>query len=106
VSFSVFRNQYYRERLACYESLDLGRLSETELINVAGEACQALGYGIVVVLGHPNYYPRFGFSPSKPFGIVWEHDAPEEAFMVKELREGVLARRQGVVRYRPEFEAV
>jgi hypothetical protein len=38
VSFSVFRKQYYQERLACYESLDLARLSETELIDVAGEA--------------------------------------------------------------------
>lgn len=38
MSFSVFRNQYYQERLTFYESLDLGRLSETELIDVAGEA--------------------------------------------------------------------
>ena len=38
MSFSVFRNQYYQERLAFYESLDLARLSETELIDVAGEA--------------------------------------------------------------------
>ena len=38
MSFSVFRNQYYQERLAFYEGLDLGRLSETELIDVAGEA--------------------------------------------------------------------
>ena len=38
MSFSVFRNQYYQERLGVYESLDLERLSETELIDVAGEA--------------------------------------------------------------------
>lgn len=69
-------------------------------------ACKDIGYGVVVVLGHPHYYPRLGFTPAKPYGIVWEHDAPEEAFMVQELRQGVLAQIQGVVRYRPEFDAV
>ena len=63
-------------------------------------------YGVVVVLGHPHYYPRFGFVPAKPLGIVWEHDAPDEAFMVKEIQEGALAHTRGVVKYRPEFATV
>jgi predicted N-acetyltransferase YhbS len=37
---------------------------------------------------------------------VWEHNAPEAAFMVQEVKEGALGQVQGVVKYRPEFEAV
>jgi len=61
---------------------------------------------VVIVLGHPHYYPRFGFVPAKPLGIVWGHDAPEETFMVKEIQESALARTRGVVEYRPEFAMV
>jgi putative acetyltransferase len=69
-------------------------------------ACRKTPYGVVVVLGHPHYYPRFGFVPAKPWGIVWEHDAPEEAFLVKEIHEGALVHTRGVVKYRPEFATV
>jgi putative acetyltransferase len=69
-------------------------------------ACHRTSYGIVVVLGHPHYYLRFGFTPARPLGIVWEHDVPEEAFMVKEMQAGVLTQTRGVVQYRPEFATV
>ena len=39
-------------------------------------------------------------------GIAWELDAPDDAFMVMELRKGALAGRSGVVRYQPEFTGV
>jgi len=58
----------------------------------------------VVVLGHPDYYPRFGFVPGKPKGIFCEFEAPGEAWMVLELRKGALAGRSGTVKYQPEFE--
>ncbi len=64
------------------------------------------GHAIVVVLGHPEYYPRFGFVRASTHGIRWEQDAPDEAFMVLELTPGALAGRGGVVRYRPEFSTV
>ena len=58
----------------------------------------------VVVLGHPTYYPRFGFVPASRFGLRWELDCPDEAFMALELIGGSLAGLQGgVVRYRPEL---
>ncbi len=57
----------------------------------------------VVVLGHPGYYPRFGFIPAVRWGLRWEEDAPEEAFMALELSPGRLGGISGVVRYRPEF---
>ncbi len=64
------------------------------------------GHGLVVVLGHPRYYPRFGFVRASTHGIRWEQAAPDEAFMLLELARGVLAGRSGVVRYRPEFAMV
>lgn len=78
----------------------------SRLVAAGLDACRETDCGVVVVLGHPDYYPRFGFVPAKPHGIVWEHDAPEEAFMVRELRAGALAQTQGVVRFRPEFDTV
>ena len=76
------------------------------LIRAGLDVCREQGYGLVIVLGHSTYYPRFGFRPSRPLGIRWEHDAPEAAFMVMELRPGALAGARGVVRYRPEFDGV
>jgi putative acetyltransferase len=77
-----------------------------QLVEAGLTACHNTPYRVVVVLGHPHYYPRFGFAPAKPLGIVWEHDAQEEAFMVHELREGALMQTKGMVKYRPEFQAV
>jgi putative acetyltransferase len=57
--------------------------------------------GGVVVVGHPTYYPRFGFVRASLLGLRWEHDCPDEAFMALELVPGKLGR--GVVRYRPEL---
>jgi putative acetyltransferase len=88
--------------LPAYQRRGIG----SQLVEAGLTACHHTPYGIVVVLGHPHYYPRFGFVPAKPLGIMWEHDAPDEAFMVKEIQEGALARTQGVVKYRPEFATV
>jgi putative acetyltransferase len=68
--------------------------------------CQHLGYDGVVVLGHPSYYPRFGFIPASRYGIRSEYEAPDEAFMIVALRKGVLRDWGGLARYPPEFQAV
>ncbi|UCG14352.1 MAG: N-acetyltransferase, partial [Deltaproteobacteria bacterium] len=63
------------------------------------------GHEIVVVLGHPEFYSRFGFSSAKSHGIDCEFDVPADVFMVMELRDGALAGRTGLVRYQPEFRS-
>ncbi len=68
--------------------------------------CRALGYGAVVVLGHPDYYPRFGFAPAARFGISCEYDVPAEVFMALELKPGCLAGTAGIIRYHAAFAAV
>src|SRR5215470_1023512 len=68
--------------------------------------CREEGRPFVVVLGHPDYYPRFGFVPAGRFGIKSEYDVANEVFMVKELQEGALSGCAGVVKYQPEFNEV
>ena len=78
----------------------------SQMVLAGLKECRSLGHEIVIVLGHPDYYPRFGFVPAKPTGIDCEFDAPEEAWMILELREGALAGKRGIVRFQPEFNAV
>lgn len=69
------------------------------------EACRERGHRLVVVVGHPEYYQRLGFSTALQFGLECSIPVPVEAFMVAELSPGALAGLCGIVRYRPEFEA-
>ena len=75
----------------------------TLLLREGLKLLKGLGHAAVVVVGHADYYPRFGFVPARRFGLSCEFEVPEESFMALELRAGVLARRGGLVRYRPEF---
>jgi putative acetyltransferase len=76
------------------------------LVRAGLERCRELGVGAVVVLGHPGYYPRFGFQPSVRFGIASEYDAPPEAFMVLELQPGYLSGVSGTVKFHAAFQDV
>lgn len=78
----------------------------TELAWAGLRECKLLGHDVVVVLGHPEYYPRFGFVPAARKGIRSEYDVPDEVFMVAELTPGTLKGREGLVKYHPEFSNV
>jgi len=67
--------------------------------------CEELGSDAVFVLGHPEYYPRFGFQPASTFGISCEYDVPDEAFMAIELRPGCLQSVRGAAKYHSAFGA-
>jgi len=58
----------------------------------------------VVVLGHPTYYPRFGFEPAGNFGIGCEWEVPHEVFMIQVFNEKLLANIKGTALYRSEFD--
>ena len=83
-----------------------GRGVGSSLVLEGLEECRRRGHEAVFVLGHPEFYPRFGFEPTKARGITCEYPVPEEVFMSKELREGALAGRTGVVKYHEEFGKV
>lgn len=68
------------------------------------EECRRLGHRIVVVVGHPPYYPRFGFSPARAQGLEAPFPVPDEAFMVLELAPGALEGVAGMVRFPPPFD--
>jgi putative acetyltransferase len=65
------------------------------------------GCPFVVVVGHPEYYPRFGFEPASRHGLAsqWE-GVPDAAFMVLVLDVHAMAGVSGVARYREEFNEV
>jgi len=73
------------------------------LIRQALDECKRMGHNIVVLIGHPEYYPHFGFVPAGPKGLSSEFEVPDEAWMVAELAEGALDDVSGEVRFQPEF---
>lgn len=57
-----------------------------------------------VVLGHPEWYPRFGFLPAGHFRLKLGLEAPPEAFLALEFASGVFPRDGAVVHYHPLFK--
>jgi putative acetyltransferase len=68
--------------------------------------CRRQGHRLVFLLGHPEYYPRFGFQPAGRLGFECPFPAPPEVFMVAELQPGALRGCRGKLRHRPEFDAL
>jgi len=75
----------------------------SQLIGEALRIAQSRGHRLVVVLGHPKYYPRFGFAPASAMGIRCPYEAPDEAWMVLTLQSGSLEGVAGVVEYATAF---
>ncbi len=73
----------------------------SRLVREGLRACTEAGYRIVVVLGHPDYYPRFGFSARLTERLQAPFSGP--AFMALELVPDALASVTGEVRYPPPF---
>jgi putative acetyltransferase len=76
------------------------------LVREGLEAARLLGHRIVIVVGDPAYYGRFGFSPARPLGLVPSLDVPGDAFMAIELVPGALAGVKGEVVYPAVFHTV
>jgi putative acetyltransferase len=71
------------------------------------EMLRARGCPFVVVVGHPEYYPRFGFAPASTHGLLSQWEAmPDAAFMVVIFDADAMAGVSGVARYRDEFTEV
>lgn len=73
------------------------------LVKEGLKRCEELGYDSVVVLGHSNFYPKFGFIPASEKGIKCPFEVPNEAFMVFEIKPGALNHAQGTVNYPEAF---
>ncbi len=68
--------------------------------------CRREKVGAVAVLGHPEFYPKFGFQKSTSFKIRSEYDVPAEVFMLKELEPDYLANANGTIFYHEEFNSL
>jgi putative acetyltransferase len=75
----------------------------SQLVREGLKRCRSLGHEAVVVVGHPAYYPRFGFSSARAKGLEAPFEVPDEAFLVVELAPGALDGIAGVVKYPPPF---
>ena len=77
----------------------------SSLVERGLEILREQGCPFVIVLGHPDYYPRFGFERASKYGLLsqWE-GVPDEAFMVIVLDQTALEGVSGVAKYRAEFD--
>ncbi|HEU5140061.1 MAG TPA: N-acetyltransferase [Bacillales bacterium] len=85
-----------------YQNLGIG----SRLVEEGLRACRETEFSVVAVLGHPEFYPRFGFVPARPQGLLPPFDVADEVFMVSELRPNKLVTIQGKVAYPPAFDGV
>ena len=84
-----------------YQRQGIGAL----LIEQAHRVAKGLGYTSVILVGHENYYPRFGYKPASSFGINFPFEVPDANGMALELVENGLAGISGTVVYPPAFFA-
>ena len=75
------------------------------LIREALARCRRLDVGYVVVLGHPDYYGRFGFLPASTWNLSDEYGGGD-AFQAIELAAGAIGAVGGRIQYAPEFAAL
>jgi putative acetyltransferase len=75
-----------------------------QLVNEGFKILKKSDCPFIIVLGHPKYYPRFGFKPASKYGIQcqWE-GVPDAAFMVRIFNKGIIKGVSGVAGYRNEF---
>lgn len=77
----------------------------SRLVQAGIERLRTSGCPFVVVIGHADFYPRFGFQPAAAHGVTCEWDVPPEVFMVNILDQRVVGNLHGIAQYRSEFSA-
>ena len=75
----------------------------SQLVAQGLERLREQGCPFVVVIGHPEFYPRFGFEPASALGLTSDWEVPAEAFMVNILNAELRGRLRGRAQYREEF---
>jgi putative acetyltransferase len=82
-----------------YQSKGIG----SAMIEAGHKRGREMGYPFVVLIGHPWYYPRFGYTPARQYGLETIWDVSDPVFMVCELQPGALKRAAGKIRYPQPF---
>jgi putative acetyltransferase len=87
--------------LPSYQGCGIG----SQLVRYGLEYLRQSGCPFIIVLGHPRFYPRFGFEVASKYHLIcqWE-GVPDEAFLVVVGDASSLPAEGGVARYRSEFD--
>ena len=83
-----------------YQRMGIGKLLTEQGIKI----CQEKGYTSIIVVGHPEYYPKFGFEPAKKWGLKCPFKVPDDVFMAVEIKVDTL--KPGLIEYPEEFNDV
>lgn len=76
----------------------------SNLIEEGLRRAKDLGYDLIFLIGHPNYYPKFGFQPARNHGMeLTQFEVADDVFMVYELKDGALSRHSGELHYPTPF---
>ena len=78
----------------------------SRLVHAGIDRLRQAGCPFIVVIGHPDFYPRFGFLPAASHGLTCEWEVPDAAFMVNILDPGVRDSVRGIAKYRTEFSTL
>ena len=78
----------------------------SKLIEAGNQNLKNADCPFIIVVGHANYYPRFGFRPAREHGIKCEWDVPDDVFMLLVLDQVKMEGVSGLVKYRDEFSSV
>ncbi len=76
------------------------------LVRAGNGRLRAAGCPFIVVVGHADFYPRFGFEPAHVHGITCEWNVPDDVFMALLLDREAMRGVSGLVKYRPEFASL
>ena len=78
----------------------------SQLVTTGNRRIGEAGHPFVIVLGHPQFYPRFGFTPASARSIRCQWDVPDDVFMVLILDSTKTEGMTGLAQYRSEFSMV
>lgn len=85
--------------LPAYQGKGIGAAILLELEKRA----KILDYSFISILGHESYYPRFCYVPASQYQIQAPFEVPDQNFMIKELIDGRLEGKSGVIQYSEAF---
>lgn len=83
-----------------YQNKGVGSLLMKELEKRAVN----LNYRFISILGHPSYYPKFGYAAASKYDVFPPFEVPDDAFMIKPLFEGALNDISGTIKYSEAFD--
>jgi len=75
----------------------------SKLIKKGLKVAKDIGFDAVIVVGHPNYYPRFGFSPASKWNIKLPIECPDDVFLAIDLKKNSLKNVSGLVEFPKEY---